>query len=107
MLELDARFPAYGFARHKGYATAEHQEAIRRHGPCAQHRRYAFVGELCGESSVGFYDLQRRIAEAGDRTTLVALEADLAVHRETLPEVEHKRLRTALKRRWELVASAR
>jgi ribonuclease HII len=38
MAELDARYPEYGFARHKGYGTAEHLEAIRRHGPCAVHR---------------------------------------------------------------------
>lgn len=39
MCELDARHPHYGFARHKGYCTPEHFEALRRHGPCASHRR--------------------------------------------------------------------
>jgi ribonuclease HII len=39
MCELDAAFPAYGFAAHKGYVTPEHQAALRRHGPCAEHRR--------------------------------------------------------------------
>ncbi|HEY8240441.1 MAG TPA: ribonuclease HII [Kiritimatiellia bacterium] len=39
MLELDQQFPQYGFARHKGYGTAEHLEALRAHGPCACHRR--------------------------------------------------------------------
>ena len=107
MNELDERFPGYGFARHKGYATPEHQEAIRRHGPCPLHRRYAYVGELCGESSAEFYALQRRIGEAGDRDALLAIEGDLAGRREALPEVEHRKLRTALKRRWELVATAR
>ena len=37
--ELDAKFPGYGFARHKGYGTAVHQEALRRLGPCPEHRR--------------------------------------------------------------------
>ncbi len=37
--ELDACHPQYGFARHKGYPTAEHLEALRRHGPCPAHRR--------------------------------------------------------------------
>ena len=37
--ELDAAHPQYGFARHKGYPTAEHLEALRRHGACAVHRR--------------------------------------------------------------------
>ena len=43
MLEADGRFPEYGFARHKGYATAEHLAALDRHGPCAIHRR-TFAG---------------------------------------------------------------
>ena len=38
MLELDRRYPQYGFARHKGYGTKEHMEMIRRYGPCPEHR---------------------------------------------------------------------
>ncbi len=37
--QLDARYPQYGFARHKGYPTAAHREALRRYGPCPEHRR--------------------------------------------------------------------
>ncbi len=37
--ELDVQFPLYGFAKHKGYGTAEHLTALRAHGACAQHRR--------------------------------------------------------------------
>ena len=36
--QLDARYPQYGFARHKGYPTAAHREALRRYGPCPEHR---------------------------------------------------------------------
>ena len=36
--DLDATFPVYGFARHKGYGTATHQAALRAHGPCVVHR---------------------------------------------------------------------
>ena len=36
---LDARFPGYGFAAHKGYGTAAHLAALRRLGPCPCHRR--------------------------------------------------------------------
>lgn len=36
---LDQRYPQYGFARHKGYGTAEHLQALRVHGPCPEHRR--------------------------------------------------------------------
>jgi ribonuclease HII len=39
MCEFDARHPGYGFARHKGYSTPEHFEALERLGPCAIHRR--------------------------------------------------------------------
>jgi ribonuclease HII len=39
MCELDAAYPEYGFAKHKGYATAEHIAAIDRHGLCPVHRR--------------------------------------------------------------------
>ena len=38
MEEYDALFPEYGFARHKGYGTADHYAAIRKYGPCAIHR---------------------------------------------------------------------
>jgi ribonuclease HII len=40
LVELDRSYPAYGFARHKGYATPEHLAALRVHGPCPEHRRY-------------------------------------------------------------------
>ncbi len=39
MKTLEARFPGYGFARHKGYPTKAHLEAIRRLGVCPAHRR--------------------------------------------------------------------
>lgn len=39
MVALDALWPGYGFARHKGYGTPEHQDALRRLGPCVHHRR--------------------------------------------------------------------
>lgn len=39
MLEWDKHFPQYGFAKHKGYGTKEHFDAIRRFGPCEIHRR--------------------------------------------------------------------
>lgn len=38
LLALDQQYPQYGFARHKGYGTAEHIAAIREHGPCPAHR---------------------------------------------------------------------
>lgn len=39
MVDLDQQYPGYGFAKHKGYGTAEHQEALARLGPTTHHRR--------------------------------------------------------------------
>ncbi len=39
MAACDAQYPGYGFAVHKGYATAAHREALLRLGPCPLHRR--------------------------------------------------------------------
>ena len=39
LIELDRRFPEYGFARNKGYGTPEHLAALATHGPCEVHRR--------------------------------------------------------------------
>ena len=37
--DIDLQFPDYGFARHKGYGTADHLQALREHGPTPWHRR--------------------------------------------------------------------
>tara|TARA_R110002049_G_scaffold252263_1_gene426831 strand:- start:145914 stop:146555 length:642 start_codon:yes stop_codon:yes gene_type:complete len=39
MCELDESYPQYGFARHKGYPTTFHIDALRQYGPCRHHRR--------------------------------------------------------------------
>lgn len=39
MMELDKVYPGYGFAQHKGYGTVQHLEALRKLGPCPEHRR--------------------------------------------------------------------
>ena len=47
MLALDAQFPDYGFAQHKGYGTALHLVQLKKLGPCAMHRRsFSPVREL-------------------------------------------------------------
>lgn len=38
MREHDRKWPQYGFARHKGYPTLQHREALFQHGPCPLHR---------------------------------------------------------------------
>lgn len=39
MVDEGARFPVYGFERHKGYPTPDHKRALDEHGPCVLHRR--------------------------------------------------------------------
>jgi ribonuclease HII len=58
MCELDAVYPDYGFAEHKGYVTPEHSAALDRCGPCPEHRlSYANVaavaGRAIGQGTVG------------------------------------------------------
>lgn len=38
MVELDTKYPQYGFAAHKGYGTKAHRAALRKYGPCEIHR---------------------------------------------------------------------
>lgn len=45
MIELDKLYPEYGFARNKGYGTPEHIAALRKYGPCPEHRR-SFIGNF-------------------------------------------------------------
>lgn len=48
MIELDQKYPMYGFARNKGYGTAEHVAALKKYGPCPEHRR-SFLQKILGE----------------------------------------------------------
>ncbi len=45
MRELDEKYPMYGFAKNKGYGTAEHIAALKKYGPCPEHRR-TFIGHF-------------------------------------------------------------
>jgi len=104
MERLDRQYPGYGLARHKGYATAEHQEAVRRLGPSLIHRRsFPFLRELCGGYSEGFYRLQRRLAACATHGALRAVEADLEAARTALAEPEHRKLRLSVARRWRVL----
>jgi len=48
MLQMDELYPQYGFARNKGYGTAEHIEALRKYGPCPIHRK-SFIKKILTE----------------------------------------------------------
>ncbi len=51
MNQMDARYPEYAFASHKGYATRLHRHMLAKHGPCPLHRRsFAPVGAFFGSA---------------------------------------------------------
>ncbi len=47
-MEMDAAYPQYGFAKHKGYATKDHREAVLKYGVSPVHRK-SFLKKLLGE----------------------------------------------------------
>ena len=63
-LQLDALHPGYGFAGHKGYATAEHLAALRAQGACIAHRRsFAPVRVALGMSLDGATEITALVDE--------------------------------------------
>jgi len=101
MDELAREHPGYGFERHKGYCTPEHQDAIRRLGPCTIHRKsFTFIRELRGEYSRLFYDLKQRLDSAEAAAELEAVEQELAACRDALSDDEQRKLKLVLSRRW-------
>jgi ribonuclease HII len=55
LVELDRVYPHYGFAKHKGYATAAHIAALSEHGPCDAHRQ-SFAPIVQSSLDLGFYE---------------------------------------------------
>ena len=101
MGELDAAFPGYGFAEHKGYATPVHQQAIRERGPCAIHRRsFDYIRELCGQYSELFYALKKRGGEIRDRAALSLWEASIKDAASSLSPIECRKLQMMASRLW-------
>ena len=101
MDELAREHPGYGFERHKGYCTPEHQDAIRRLGPCTIHRKsFTFIRELRGEYSTLFYELKQRLYAARAAAELEAVEQELAACRGALSDDEQRKLKLVLSRRW-------
>src|SRR5205823_3047526 len=85
MMELDARYPGYGFASHKGYATPEHQQAIRDLGPCPIHRRsFDYIRELRGEYCDLYYSLKERGYVLASRDQLASWEGGVTAALPTL-----------------------
>jgi len=107
MTELDAIYPGYGFASHKGYSTPEHQAAIRRLGPCPIHRRsFDYIRELCGQYSQTFYVLKGRAAQIRSTGELEQWERSCRDARPDLSDMENKKLQLQSRRLWKRLTSA-
>jgi ribonuclease HII len=67
MCNLDALYPGYGFARHKGYPVAEHRAALGKLGACAIHRRsFAPVRTVLGLPPLPPWPVSAAVNEAGN-----------------------------------------
>src|SRR5687767_610128 len=104
MTELDALYPGYGFASHKGYATAEHQNAIRELGPCPIHRRsFDYIREICGEYCDLYYEMKARGARIRTRPEMSGWEIEIKACAERLSEMENKKLQLMKNRLWKRI----
>lgn len=101
MIELDGTYPGYGFAGHKGYATPEHQRAIRELGPCPIHRRsFDYIRELRGEYCDLYYSLKERGYACASRGELSAWEKEMKTAEGSLSVNENKKLHLLASRLW-------
>jgi ribonuclease HII len=104
MEELEKKYPGYGFAQHKGYGTAEHQNAIRQMGPCPAHRMsFQFIRELCGGFSEIFYELKQQLEEVDSAAGLRNFETKLKECAPKIDEREQRKIRLMLSRRWKTI----
>jgi len=107
MTQLDAEYPVYGFASHKGYATPEHQNAIREFGPCPIHRRsFDYIRELCGQYCELYYELKERGARITSRTDMPDWENAIKMAAERLSEMENKKLHLLKNRLWKRIGAS-
>ena len=100
MIEYDREFPGYGFARHKGYGTREHIDALNRLGPCPIHRRsFQIVGDLYANRSEDFLAFREGLEAARNRPELDALAQAIRSAGSALPSREVEALRDIYRER--------
>ena len=101
MTDLDKQYPGYGFASHKGYATPEHQRAIRELGPSPIHRRsFDYIRELCGQYCELYYSLKEQGYAVTSRKELAGWESTVKAASESLSVNENKKLHLTASRLW-------
>lgn len=98
MIELDRKYPGYGFAGHKAYGVEEHLRALRRLGPCDIHRfSFGVVTEVSPPGTC-VKVLERRLANAPTRMLFERAAAGIARIRDHLREDELEYLRGCYQR---------
>ena len=99
IVELDTRYPGYGFARHKGYGTREHISALMRLGPCEIHRRsFRIVLDAAGGLSELYAGFRAALLAAPDAERLDRIAREIAREKERLVAFELSKLRGLYKR---------
>jgi ribonuclease HII len=99
IVEMDSRYPGYGFARHKGYGTKEHISALMRLGPCEIHRRsFRVVLDAAGGLSELYAGFRAALMAAPDAERLDRIAREIACEKERLVAFELSKLRGLYKR---------
>ena len=93
MIDYHAQYPAYGFAGHKGYGSADHLAALQKHGPCPIHRR-SFRGVFEANRSEDFEIFAEGIRSAMNLDQLQAIGKTIASTGNHIPQNEVQALRT-------------
>ena len=93
MIDYHAQYPAYGFAGHKGYGSADHLAALQKHGPCPIHRR-SFRGVFEANRSEDFEIFAEGIRSAMNLDQLQAIGKTIANAGNHIPQNEVQALRT-------------
>jgi hypothetical protein len=97
MTEMDGRFPEYGFARHKGYSTPDHMDALAAHGPCREHRRsYANVIEVARRRAAGEWPAAADLAGADEEALAGMDDPDLTGMDDVETDVDRADLEAAV-----------
>lgn len=92
MIDYHAQYPAYGFAGHKGYGSAEHLAALQKHGPCPIHRQ-SFQGVLEARRSGDFKIFAKGIRAAMNLDQLQAIGKTIASASKHIPQDDVHALR--------------
>jgi ribonuclease HII len=99
LVEMDERYPGYGFARHKGYGTSEHVSALMRLGPCEIHRRsFRLVLDSAGGMSELYAGFRAAMLKADSLELLDRIAREIAAEKGRLVPYELSKLRGLYKR---------